>query len=39
MFNLLVLVYVFIFSLKDTSEERLKKQKKEWKRIMGRNYE
>ena len=39
MFNLLVLVFVFIFSLKDTSEEELKKEKKEWKRIMGRDYE
>ena len=39
MFKLLILVYVFIFSLKDTSEERLKKEKKEWKRIFGREYE
>ena len=39
MFNLLVLVFVFIFSLKDTSEEELKKEKKEWKRIFGREYE
>lgn len=39
MFNLLIIVFVFIFSLKDTSEERLKKEKKEWKRIMGRDYE
>ena len=39
MFNLLILVFIFIFSLKDTSEERLKKEKKEWERIMGRDYE
>lgn len=39
MFKLLILVFIFIFSLKDTSEERLKKEKKEWKRIFGREYE
>lgn len=39
MFKLLILVFIFIFSLKDTSEERLKKEKKEWKRRMGRDYE
>lgn len=39
MFNLLIIVFVFIFSLKDTSEEELKKEMKEWKRIMGRDYE
>lgn len=39
MFKLLTLVFVFIFSLKDTSEEELNKEKKEWKRIMGREYE
>ena len=39
MFKLLILIYVFIFSIKDTSEERLKKEKKDYKRIMGREYE
>lgn len=39
MFKLLILFFVLIFSIKDTSEERLKKEKKDWKRIMGREYE
>lgn len=39
MFNLLVLVFIFIFSLKDTTEEELKKDKKTYKRLMGRDYE
>ena len=39
MFKLLILVFIFIFNLKDTSEERLKKEKKEWKRKLGREYE
>lgn len=39
MFKLLIIVFIFIFSLRDTSEDELNKQKKEWKRIMGRDYE
>ena len=39
MFKLLILVYIFIFSLRDTSEQELKKEKKEWKKIFGRDYE
>ena len=39
MFKLLILVFIFIFSLKDTVEEELKKEKKEWKRKLGREYE
>lgn len=39
MFKLLIIVFIFIFSLRDTSEDELNKQKKEWKKIMGRDYE
>ena len=39
MFYLLILVFIFIFSLRDTSEQELKKEKKEWKMIFGREYE
>ena len=39
MFKLLIIIYVFIFSLRDDSEKELKKDKKDWKKLMGRNYE
>lgn len=34
-----IILFIIIFNLKDTEEDRLKKEKKEWKKIMGRDYE
>ena len=39
LFGLIIIVFILIFGFRDTEEERLKKEKKEYKKIMGRNYE
>lgn len=39
LFKLIGIVFIIIFSFRDTEEERLKKDNKEWEKIMGRYYD
>ena len=39
LFKVISIVFILIFSFKDTEEQRLKKDKKDFKRIVGRTYE
>lgn len=38
LFILIIIIFIIIFSFKDTEEERLKKDEADFKRIMGREY-
>jgi hypothetical protein len=39
LFILIIIVFVVIFSLEDTSAKELEKDKKTYERIMGRKYD
>lgn len=38
-FKLIIIIFIISVSFKDKTQEQLKKDKKDWERIMGREYD